>query len=37
MADFMNMADSLANGEARPLLDIIEQIMALPEDPPSNS
>jgi dUTP pyrophosphatase len=32
MADFMNMADSLANGEARPLLDIIEQIMALPED-----
>ena len=32
MADFMNMADSLANGEARPLLDIIEQIMELPED-----
>lgn len=32
MADFMNMADSLANGEARPLLDIIEQIMSLPED-----
>lgn len=32
MTDFMNMADSLANGEARPLLDIIEQIMSLPED-----
>lgn len=32
MADFMNMADSLANGEAHPLLDIIEQIMELPED-----
>ena len=32
MADFMNMADSLVNGEAHPLLDIIEQIMALPED-----
>ena len=32
MADFMNMADSLANGEARPLLDIIEQIMELPEE-----
>lgn len=32
MADFMNIADNLANSEARPLLDIIEQIMELPED-----
>ncbi len=33
MADFMNIADGLADNEsARPLLDIIEQIMALPED-----
>lgn len=33
MADFMNIADGLADNEnARPLLDIIEQIMALPEE-----
>ena len=33
MADFMNIADNLVNDEnARPLLDIIEQIMSLPED-----
>lgn len=33
MADFMNIADNLVNNEsARPLLDIVEQIMSLPED-----
>lgn len=33
MADFMNIADGLASNEnARPLLDIIEQIMSIPED-----
>ena len=33
MADFMNIADGLVNNEnARPILDIIEQIMSLPED-----
>lgn len=33
MADFMNIADGLvANEEARPLLDIIEQIMSIPEE-----
>lgn len=33
MADFMNITDGLANDEAaRPLLDIIEQIMGIPEE-----
>ena len=33
MAEFMNIADNLVNNEsARPLLDIVEQIMSLPED-----
>ena len=33
MADFMNIADGLAaNDNARPILDIIEQIMGIPED-----
>ena len=33
MADFMNIADGLANNEnTRPLLEIIEQIMSIPED-----
>lgn len=33
MADFMNIADGLADNEnVRPLLDIIEQIMSIPED-----
>ena len=33
MADFMNIADGLADNEnARPLLEVIEQIMSIPED-----
>lgn len=33
MADFMNIADGLADNEnARPLLEAIEQIMSIPED-----
>ena len=32
MADFMNIADGLTNDNARPILDIIEQIMNIPED-----
>ena len=33
MADFMNIADGLVvNDNARPILDVIEQIMSIPED-----